>query len=137
MKSILSLFVVLVFAVSFVGNVPEAEAAEPSLAQCQGEPSKGTGWGTFWVVYGLLNAAGGAAMVSDPDSYDFENPRAVGIGAIVVGGVLQGIGWHKRSSAQKYNETCTELLAYKNVKPGFGLEPIAKEATGMQVVYRW
>lgn len=128
MRKIITVLVVLIFAVSFVGNVPEVQAAEPSLAQCQGEPSKGTGWGTFWIVYGILNAAGGAAMVSSPDTYDFESPRAVGIGAIVVGGVLQGIGWHKRSSAQKYNKACTELLADTNVKP-------SNQAVGL--VYRW
>ena len=41
MKRIISLFVVLFFVVGFSG-ITEVEAAEPTLAQCQGEPSKGT-----------------------------------------------------------------------------------------------
>ena len=118
-------------------SVVEAGAKEPTLAQCQGEPSKGKGWGTFWMIYGILNAAGGAAMVSSPDTYDFENPRAVGIGAIVVGGVLSGLGMNMRHSAGRYNEACSNLLSYKSLKPGFGLEPIAQKTTGIGLVYRW
>ena len=108
-----------------------AEAMQPSAAQCQGEPSKGTGWGTFWMIYGMLNAAGGGAMVSSPDSYDFENPRGVGIGAIVVGGVIAGLGMNMRHSANEYNKACTKLLS------GVSLEPIERGGTGLKLTYRW
>ena len=127
---ILGLVICSVCVFDFPG-VTEAGAAEPSVAQCQGEPARGTGWGTFWMVYGMLNVAGGAAMVSSPDSYDFENPRGVGIGAIVVGGVLSGLGLNMRHSANEYNKTCAKLLS------GVSLEPIERGGTGLKLTYRW
>lgn len=151
MRKIISVLVVLIFAVSFVGNVPKVQAAEPSLAQCQGEPSKGTGWGTFWMVIGGLNMVGGAvntfaagSIADDDDDYYYDDEgltkgtvRTIGIVSMVVGGGLMGLGIGMRSSANNYNEACSNLLSYKSVKPGVGLEPIAKEATGMRLVYRW
>ena len=138
MRRILSLFVLLVFIVSF-GGITEVRAEEPTLAQCQGEPSKGTGWGTFWTVIGGLNAVGGGMMIGSPDTYEdlYENPRTIGIASAIVGGGLMGLGMSMRSSANSYNETCANLLSYKSLKPGFGLEPIAKKATGIGLVYRW
>ena len=138
MRRILSLLVVFVFVVGFSG-ITEVEAAEPTLAQCQGEPSKGTGWGTFWMIIGGLNAAGGIVMASSPDTYEdvYDNPRTVGIASVVIGGGLMGLGINMRSSANKYNEACSNLLSYKRLEQGFGLEPIAKEATGVKLVYRW
>ena len=139
MRKIVSVLVVLIFAVSFVGNVPEVQAAEPSLAQCQGEPSKGTGWGTFWMIIGGLNAAGGGMMIGSPETYEdiYDNPRTVGIVSVAVGGGLMGLGIGMRSSANNYNEACSNLLSGRSLERGFGLEPIAKEATGMRLVYRW
>lgn len=139
MRKIIPVLVVLIFAVSFVGNTIEAEAAEPSLAQCQGEPSKGTGWGTFWMIIGGLNAVGGGLMIGSPDTYEdlYENPRTVGIASAVVGGGLMGLGISMRASANSYNEACSNLLSGRSLEQGFGLEPIAKEATGMRLVYRW
>ena len=150
MKRIMSLFVVLVFVVGFSGTT-EVEAAEPTLAQCQGEPSKGTGWGTFWMIIGGLNVVGGAvntfaagSIADDDDDYFGEDEgltkgtvRTIGIASAVIGGGLMGLGIGMRSSANSYNETCSNLLSYKSIKPGIGLEPIAKEATGMKLVYRW
>ncbi len=139
MKRVVSLFVALVFVVSFVGNAIEAEAKEPSLAQCQGEPSKGTGWGTFWMIIGGLYAIGGGAMIGNPDTYEdlYENPRTVGIASAALGGGLMGLGMGMRHSANKYNEVCTNLLSHKDSKFDFGLEPVAKKATGMKLVYKW
>lgn len=139
MKRILSLFVALVFVVSFVGNTVESEAREPSLAQCQGEPSKGTGWGTFWTIIGGLYVISGSTMAGDPDTYEdiYENPRTVGIAAALLGGGLMGLGMGMRHSANKYNEACVNLLSHRNSKPGFGLEPVAEKATGMKLLYRW
>lgn len=137
-KVIFSLIICSMCVFSFSG-VQEAEAAEPSLAQCQGEPSKGTGWGTFWMVIGGLNAVGGSMMVGSPDTYEdiYDNPRTVGIASMIVGGGLMGLGIGMRSSANKYNEACANLLSYKNLERGFELEPIAQKATGMRLVYRW
>ena len=69
MKNILVLFVALFFVIGF-GGTTEVRAEEPTLAQCQGEPSKGTGWGTFWTVIGGLNAVGGGMMIGSPDTYE-------------------------------------------------------------------
>lgn len=138
-KKLIVIFVACsLFVFSPIGIV-EAGAAEPSLAQCQGEPSKGTGWGTFWMIIGGLNAVGGSVMVSSPDTYEdiYENPRGVGIASLLVGGALAGLGIGMRHSANEYNEACANLLSHKSLKQGFGLEPIAKEATGMRLVYKW
>ena len=116
MKRILALFVVCGILVFNVGNM-EARAEEPSLSQCKGEPSKGTGWGTFWIVYGALNAAGGFVIMQD-DSGRYENPKAIGIGAIAVGGILNGIGWHKRSSEVDPNVR-TVFFVFLSVFPPF------------------
>ena len=94
MKRILSLFVLLVFIVSF-GEITEVRAEEPTLAQCQGEPSKGTGWGTFWIIYGGLNSISGAAAYGVADDYEGIS-KGTAIGAMVVGGLLSGLGWSMR-----------------------------------------
>ena len=139
MRKIITVLVVCsLFVLSPIGNV-EVQAEEPSLAQCQGEPSKGTGWGMFWTIIGGLNAVSGGLMIGSPDTYEdiYDNPRTVGIASAVVGAGLMSLGMHMRGSAINYNRACNELLSYKNIKPGFGLEPIAKKATGIGLVYRW
>ena len=128
MKRILSLFVVLFFVVGFSG-ITEVRAEEPALAQCQGEPSKGTGWGTFWIIYGGLNSISGAAAYGVAD--DYENiSKGTAIGAMVVGGVLSGLGWSMRHNANSYNEACSQLLSNTNVEPA-----ITRGTTF--AVYRW
>ena len=87
------------------------------------------------IVLGSLNAAGGAAIAADPDTYN--SSTSVGIVNILVGGGLAGLGVGMRSSANNYNKTCADLLSNSRLEPGFGLEPIAKEATGMRLIYRW
>ena len=128
MRRILSLFVVLVFVVGFSG-ITEVEAAEPTLAQCQGEPSKGTGWGTFWIIYGGLNSISGAALYSTADDYEGIS-KGTAIGAVVVGGLLSGLGWSMRHSANSYNEACSQLLSNTNVDP-------AVTRGNTFAVYRW
>ena len=128
MKRILSLFVVLVFVIGF-GGITEVRAEEPTLAQCQGEPSKGTGWGTFWIIYGGLNSISGAALYSTADDYEGIS-KGTAIGAMVVGGVLSGLGWSMRHNANSYNEACSQLLSNTNVEPA-----ITRGNTF--AVYRW
>ncbi len=112
MKRILSLFVVLVFVVGFSG-ITEVKAEEPTLAQCQGEPSKGSGWGTFWIIYGGLYAVGGVAttlaagsIADDDDDYYGDDGgieegtvKIIGIASTVIGSSLMGLGISMRSSA--------------------------------------
>lgn len=132
-KKLIVIFVACsLFVFSPIGIV-EAGAAEPSLAQCQGEPSKGTGWGTFWTIIGGLNAVGGGLMIGSPDTYEdvYDNPRTAGIASAVVGAGLMGLGMHMRGSAISYNRACDDLLS------GLNLEPMEKNATGMRLVYRW
>ena len=131
-KLIVILVACSLFVFSPIGIV-EAGAAEPSLAQCQGEPSKGTGWGTFWTIIGGLNAVGGGLMIGSPDTYEdvYDNPRTVGIASAVVGAGLMGLGMHMRGSAIGYNRACDNLLS------GLNLEPMEKNVTGMRLVYRW
>ena len=128
MRRILALFVVLVFVVGFSG-ITEVRAEEPTLAQCQGEPSKGTGWGTFWIIYGGLNSISGAALYSTADDYEGIS-KGTAIGAVVVGGVLSGLGWSMRHSANSYNEACSQLLSNTNVDP-------AVTRGNTFAVYRW
>ncbi len=150
-KKLIVIFVACsLFVFSPIGIV-EAGAAEPSLAQCQGEPSKGTGWGTFWMIYGGLNAVGGVATIlaagsiADDDDYygddggiEESTVRNIGIASTIIGGGLMGLGIGMRNSANSYNETCNNLLSYKSVQPGLGVEPMAKgDATGMKMIYRW
>lgn len=151
MKKIITVLVACsLFVFSPIGII-EANAAKPTLAQCQGEPSKGTGWGTFWMIYGGLNAVGGVATIlaagsiaDDDDDYFGDDGgieegtvRTIGIASTIIGSGLMGLGIGMRSSANNYNETCTDLLSYKSIKPGFGLEPISRKSTGIGLVYRW
>ena len=129
MRRNLSLFVVLVFFVVGFGGITEVRAEEPTLAQCQGEPSKGTGWGTFWIIYGGLNSISGAALYSTADDYEGIS-KGTAIGAMVVGGVLSGLGWSMRHNANSYNEACSQLLSNTNVEPA-----ITRGTTF--AVYRW
>ena len=128
MKRILSLFVALLF-VAGCGGITEVRAEEPTLAQCQGEPSKGTGWGTFWIIYGGLNSISGAALYSTADDYEGIS-KGTAIGAVVVGGLLSGLGWSMRHNANSYNEACSQLLSNTNVEPA-----ITRGNTF--AVYRW
>lgn len=149
MRKIITVLVVCSICVFSLANI-EVRAAEPTLAQCQGEPSKGTGWGTFWMVYGGINTIAGVTTIlaagsiadDDDDYYDDDGlekgtVKTIGIASTVVGTLLSGLGWSMRHNANNYNDACSNLLARKSLEPGFGLEPIAKEATGMKLVYRW
>ena len=126
MKTIICTLIVCL-SLSFIPL--QAEAGEgPSFTQCQAEPSKGTGWGTFWTYYGIINAASGGAMLGSEDQYGIT--RGTAIGAIVVGGLISGMGMRMTSNANTYNEACEKALS------GLNLEP-SKKATGVDLVYRW
>ena len=128
MRKIITVLVVCSICVFNLASF-EAEAAEPTLAQCQGEPSKGTGWGTFWIIYGGLNSISGAALYSTADDYEGIS-KGTAIGAMVVGGLLSGLGWSMRHSANSYNEACNQLLSNTNVEP-------ATTRGNTFAVYRW